>query len=514
MTLAGTVWADINDDGLIDDGEIGISGVTVTATLTSGPIPFSVSTLTGANGSYSFVEGDAADVGVGQLAAAGSFVLPAGTYTLTETQPVYFVNGKTEPGTPAPTSESTTAFGGITLAPSQSATGFNFGQQGLQAQYVTAYLTDRAFFASADPSVSNLDLAAGPAYFSFDGGTPDLVAAQVQSAGQGSVNLTLYNAANQVVATASGASGSTTLQAAGSPGTPYVLEVSGTNTAVDVEAAALAGPPQVWHNSANPLDVTGDGTITPQDALEVINALNKYGSSPLPLVAAQPNALPDYVDVLNTGSLTPQDALEIINYLNANPPATSTDAPATASLSATASVSSEPDASVATSTSGSVAAAAGSSVATTAVVTGSPAPSSTQASDPGSGPPATINDGAAQAAASLEVGNSGPPPASPAAPCASPLAGCHRGDRGHRSRFEQRDGTTVARHDVFDHCFGQAGDQRGGRCRLGRTRRRSGRALAGLIQLAGLIHHAGLGPEPAPTCAGRRARARRWRPGH
>ena len=89
-----------------------------------------------------------------------------------------------------------------------------------------------------------------------------------------------------------------------------------------------------WQNPANPLDVTGNGTVNAQDALAIINALNANGgsfsltagssatanslnvsatslaatssSTPAPVTAADPSGL--YLDVLGSGQVTPQDA--------------------------------------------------------------------------------------------------------------------------------------------------------------------------------------------------------------
>ncbi|MFP6671236.1 MAG: Ig-like domain-containing protein [Pirellulaceae bacterium] len=71
----------------------------------------------------------------------------------------------------------------------------------------------------------------------------------------------------------------------------------------------------VWHNSVNPYDVNGDGSVTPQDVLQIINTLNQDGSRllttdrPLPLVSP-------FYDVNRDGFVTPSDVLIIINHLN------------------------------------------------------------------------------------------------------------------------------------------------------------------------------------------------------
>src|SRR5580692_7869081 len=79
-----------------------------------------------------------------------------------------------------------------------------------------------------------------------------------------------------------------------------------------------------WQNPVNPLDVYGTGTVTPADALAIIDALNNNGGSfqlsqatsgtspqvasstgstntPAPVTATDPHGL--YLDVLGTGQV-------------------------------------------------------------------------------------------------------------------------------------------------------------------------------------------------------------------
>jgi hypothetical protein len=67
-----------------------------------------------------------------------------------------------------------------------------------------------------------------------------------------------------------------------------------------------------WHNAANPLDVNGDGQVTPLDVLTLINYLNMQpGPGRLP-----PAPPPAYYDVNQDGQCTPRDALLVIDDLN------------------------------------------------------------------------------------------------------------------------------------------------------------------------------------------------------
>ncbi len=71
----------------------------------------------------------------------------------------------------------------------------------------------------------------------------------------------------------------------------------------------------LWQNSLEPLDTNGDGLITPNDALQVINEINSRGARSLldSNIPHQP-----YVDVNGDNLVTPNDILRIINYLNSN----------------------------------------------------------------------------------------------------------------------------------------------------------------------------------------------------
>jgi hypothetical protein len=69
-----------------------------------------------------------------------------------------------------------------------------------------------------------------------------------------------------------------------------------------------------WQNPLNAYDVNADGSVTPLDALIIINDLNR--SAVCVLTAADPT--PPYLDVNGDSSVTPIDALRIINFLNRN----------------------------------------------------------------------------------------------------------------------------------------------------------------------------------------------------
>ena len=77
-------------------------------------------------------------------------------------------------------------------------------------------------------------------------------------------------------------------------------------------------------NRALPLDVNGDGRVTPLDVLYLVNIINRDGSHPLPL-GSTPQTGVDlldsspiyrYADVNRDFQITPLDVLQVISWLN------------------------------------------------------------------------------------------------------------------------------------------------------------------------------------------------------
>jgi hypothetical protein len=69
-----------------------------------------------------------------------------------------------------------------------------------------------------------------------------------------------------------------------------------------------------YHNDGNPMDVDGDGVVSPLDPLVIINHLNRNGSGP---IQAGEGEGVGQIDVDGDGEITPLDILIIINELNA-----------------------------------------------------------------------------------------------------------------------------------------------------------------------------------------------------
>ncbi len=80
------------------------------------------------------------------------------------------------------------------------------------------------------------------------------------------------------------------------------------------------GSASPWQNSNNKFDVTNDGSVTPRDALEVIDDLSEFGARKLPDPGPDFSP-PPFLDVSGDGFVTPLDALMVISYLNDAPSA-------------------------------------------------------------------------------------------------------------------------------------------------------------------------------------------------
>ncbi len=123
-SLAGLTYVDFNDDGEVNFGEAGISGVTVTLTGTDmhgDPIAPVVQT-TESTGAYLFEN------------------LRPGTYTITETQPVDYIDGKDTPGGPVGLVENDT-FREIDLLSGMEGVNYNFGERPLPGTTVQQGMT-------------------------------------------------------------------------------------------------------------------------------------------------------------------------------------------------------------------------------------------------------------------------------------------------------------------------------------------------------------------------------------
>ncbi len=73
-----------------------------------------------------------------------------------------------------------------------------------------------------------------------------------------------------------------------------------------------------WRNNNLPVDVDGDGVVTPRDPLRIINELNNRGIRPLGDAPENSEGTggDEWIDVNGDGKITPLDAIIVINHLN------------------------------------------------------------------------------------------------------------------------------------------------------------------------------------------------------
>lgn len=111
-SIAGQVYVDANNDGVRDVAETAIPGVTINLTGTDGTgAAVSLSTTTDAAGAYSFTN------------------LVPGNYTVTETQPTAFGDGKDTVGSLTGNNTTNDVLAAIAAGSGQAGTGYNFGER-------------------------------------------------------------------------------------------------------------------------------------------------------------------------------------------------------------------------------------------------------------------------------------------------------------------------------------------------------------------------------------------------
>ncbi|MBA4105895.1 MAG: hypothetical protein C0485_09065 [Pirellula sp.] len=127
--ISGIVFFDADNDGVRDTGELGIPGVLVTLTSTSTGTDITRSAITKSDGTYSFT------------------TLPAGTYKVTESQPMAMNDG-IEKSADTGATITNDVIANIVLTSAETAANNNFGERLLKP----AYTSIRWFFASSQAS--------------------------------------------------------------------------------------------------------------------------------------------------------------------------------------------------------------------------------------------------------------------------------------------------------------------------------------------------------------------------
>ncbi len=141
-SIAGTVYYDANDNGTFDNGDQGLSGVTLTLSGTdANGNPVSQTTTTDGNGNYSFG------------------TLKQGNYTITETPPSGYLDGTITPGSVGGT-VGTEAISSIALPVQTNATNYDFGELkgGSLAGYVYLNVNNDGVMDTGDTGIGNVTL--------------------------------------------------------------------------------------------------------------------------------------------------------------------------------------------------------------------------------------------------------------------------------------------------------------------------------------------------------------------
>src|SRR5262249_14700875 len=123
--IGGYVYVDANDDGIFQGTETPIANVTVKLTGTNDlGAAVSLTTTTSATGAYNFTN------------------LRPGTYTITETQPAGYLDGKDTQGTPGNGVTGNDVFSTISLLAGVNGVNNNFGEKLPPNSYIcgTKYL--------------------------------------------------------------------------------------------------------------------------------------------------------------------------------------------------------------------------------------------------------------------------------------------------------------------------------------------------------------------------------------
>ncbi len=281
-SIAGTVYRDFNDDGVIDGGETGIAGVQMRLTGTDlyGNVLTPILVTTNASGQYLFDN------------------LPpsnATGYTVIEVaQPATFTDGKETVGTSGGTKgadNTSDIINAIVLASNTAATGYNFGEI---------------------PPVS----VTGNVFNDTNGLNDTFVNGSGTNAGSGTLTAYLVRAGFVVSSSPVAAGGTFSLPAAANT-TGYTVVLSNTAGVVNGAASPIPSLPAGWvntgENNAAPAVAGSDGTINgisaPFDVALVTVPNRNFGIEQPPtsgtaIYAGQPNPLGTTTVPVGAGAFT------------------------------------------------------------------------------------------------------------------------------------------------------------------------------------------------------------------
>ena len=288
-SISGYVYADVNNNGIREDHELGLPNVPITL---EGPVNGTVTT--DADGLYAFTD------------------LPNGTYAVIETQPLAFNDGIDTQGTPLLGKVEDDRFVDIELPDSTRATDYNFGERGLIGSLVIGQFRMNTAPSSAE-LMAQLDVMTCQ-WYAFQATANGTFNAHAEAEG---VGLELYTA--DMMPVALGGEGELSVHVA--KGESYVLHVAGDAETTSLLLGIQQIVRQYFTNPDNAMDVTGDGYVSPLDVLAIVSELNHAGS-------LATSATTYFHDVNGDGRATSLDVLTVISHLNTNMPAAAEAEPA------------------------------------------------------------------------------------------------------------------------------------------------------------------------------------------
>ncbi len=191
--------------------------------------------------------------------------------------------------------------------PRTEAINYNFGERGLCAEFVS-----KQFFLASTPSMGELmetlDIQGG-GWRSFTSAyTGTLITTVRDETGVSDEMVEIYDGSLLPVSL-----GQSVLEAQLVEGESYVLHVVDTASSIQVSLQMQLDLSGVYTNPVDRLDVSGDGLISPVNALLVVNRLNQSGAKRV----YGPQSEAPFHDTNADGLVSPLDALLVINRLNA-----------------------------------------------------------------------------------------------------------------------------------------------------------------------------------------------------
>ena len=276
--IGGYVYVDVNDNGIQDTSERVLPNVTIRLSGQTSAV-----TTTNIEGYYEFRN------------------MPDGLYSITEVQPILFVDGKDSTGSPKLGVQSNDAFSDIALTAGVRAVNYNFGERGLRPEYISKLLLLNTA-PILDASGINHAIKVGVNTIAFRPTATNNFVAIAKNLR----SLQIFDSNMLPVAVkAEGEMAFASLR----EGERYLLvadAAADSNIVLKTSFLNLSS-----HNFALAADVNADGIVSPLDALLVINYLNSAARS------ISDGALREfYYDVSNDGLVSPLDSLLVINSLN------------------------------------------------------------------------------------------------------------------------------------------------------------------------------------------------------